>query len=348
MTYRTLLVLLGVAALAGCPEPEKDEPVDDTDTDGDAPDVWTTVASGLAGAVLSITGTSADDVWFVGSQGNGSVPTLIHWDGAAWDTIDTSGHLGDYWWGWAASEDDLWIAGAGGRVRRYQRSTDTWTMDDTTAENLTLFGIWGSSASDVWAVGGDIALGFSAAWHYDGAAWDLVDVPDEADAAGAIYKVWGRSADDVWMVGSAGLAMHWDGAAWTVTPTGVSTTLFTVSGDVDGTDVWAVGGQGNSVVLRWDGAAWIDETPPFTQTIPGIFGDGAKPRAAGYGGSIYVREGDAWALDPRGQAGFFDFHVVWEDDEGGVWGGGGVIASNPTRDGQVVYGGTNPPTVYAP
>lgn len=351
---------LAALALVGCPESGKDEPddtdttetADDTDTTSTDDGTWHEIATGLDGAVLNITGTSAHNVWIVGSEGNTSVPTLLHWDGVAWDTIDTSAHSGDYWWGWLNGEDDVWVVGAGGKVRRYQPSTDTWTSDESVSEVFTLFGIWGSGPNDVWTVGGnlDAPSNGAGAWHYDGAAWTRADLPAEASNISAIYKVWGRSADDVWMVGSKGLAIHWDGSAWTATTTNTTTTLFTVNGDPDGEEVWAVGGQGNAVVLRWDGSAWTDETPQFSQTIPGVYAGGTSPRAAGYGGTVYVRDGSpaTWHADPRGQGGFFDFHTVWEDDEGGVWGGGGVISSNPTRDGKLIYGGPNPPAPYAP
>jgi hypothetical protein len=76
------------------------------------------------------------------------------------------------------------------------------------------------------------------------------------------------SSNDVWAVGfytdnAAGtfntLAMHWNGSAWTITPTpnpSSSTNQLKKVVALTTNDVWAVGGHGRSYTLRWNGAAW--------------------------------------------------------------------------------------------
>ena len=67
---RTLGLLISLLLLSGCPGPEQPPPT------------WSIVSSGLDEALLSISGTAADDVWAVGAdQGRG--PLVLHYDGTS-------------------------------------------------------------------------------------------------------------------------------------------------------------------------------------------------------------------------------------------------------------------------
>ncbi|MDF2694192.1 MAG: hypothetical protein K0S65_2575, partial [Labilithrix sp.] len=57
-----------------------------------------------------------------------------------------------------------------------------------------LTSVWGSSASDVWAVGAHGTI-----LHYDGVAWEKVERPD-GEVAYTMRAVWLERADDVWIV----------------------------------------------------------------------------------------------------------------------------------------------------
>jgi hypothetical protein len=102
-----------------------------------------------------------------------------------------------------------------------------------------LQGIWGSSPSDMWAVGsGGTAL------HYDGSA-----IREEATGVQSLLlDVWGTGPDDVWAVGEQGIALRRStpiagaGPIWAPVVTGTTSTLraiFTAARD----DVW-IGGDG--------------------------------------------------------------------------------------------------------
>ncbi len=83
------------------------------------------------------------------------------------------------------------------------------------------------------------------------------------------------SSNDVWAVGYyteadtfKTLAMHWDGRAWTITPTAnpslAANQLKKVIA-ISTNDVWTVGGHGQSYTLHWNGAAWTQVAlPPIT------------------------------------------------------------------------------------
>jgi len=63
-----------------------------------------------------------------------------------------------------------------------------------------LYGVWGSSGNDVFAVGSDGNI-----LHYDGSSW----TPMTSGTANALDGVWGSSGNDVFAVGSGGNILHY-------------------------------------------------------------------------------------------------------------------------------------------
>lgn len=303
--------------------------------DNTVPDAWTIVAEEQPAALLSVTGTAPDDVWVVGADA-GAGPTVLHYDGAAWTTVDT-GTRGDLWWV-AATSATVWMAGADGRVLRYDRATGQ-AVEHVLDPAMTVFGVWAAAEDDVWAVGGDIDAAADAGqvWHWDGAAWARATIPTDAAAALAIYKVWGRSSTDVYAVGTGGVGLHWDGTAWASFATGTTRNLFTVHGT--NVSVWAVGGFAGGTVVTGSDGAWVDETPALAPQLNGVSASGPAPVAVGTQGAVYVRGADGWASDLRGPVTAYDLHAVWGDPEGGIWTVGGKLSSFPLDHGILAYGG---------
>ena len=62
----------------------------------------------------------------------------------------------------------------------------------------------------------------------DEADWCPVAAPVQNFVA--LVSVWGASANDVWTVGSGGTVLHWNGTAWTATPTNRKDTFRAVWG----------------------------------------------------------------------------------------------------------------------
>jgi hypothetical protein len=88
-------------------------------------------------------------------------------------------------------------------------------------------------------------------------SWCLV--PTSVTASDMLNAIWGTSASDVWAVGSGGTILHYDGAAWTPTPSGVLNTFHAVWGSGPN-DVWVVSSTG--VLLR--GSGFINGTTAWT------------------------------------------------------------------------------------
>ena len=108
---------------------------------------------------------------------------------------------------------------------------------------MALLSVWGSSGSDVFAVGdGGTIL------HYDGSGWS----PQVSGTTLNLDGVWGSSGSDVFAVGPGGTILHYDGTVWRA-QAGVPDVCL---GDVWGTaggDVFAFGPGG---LLRQDGETW--------------------------------------------------------------------------------------------
>ena len=137
----------------------------------------------------------------------------------------------------------------------------TWTM---TLEGKTLNDIWGNSAEDVFATGEGIL-------HYDGQTWSAVPVHEGSPP---LNGVWGSSGSDVFAVGLFGTILHYDGLAWTRMPVTFNEENLL---DVWGTsrdNVFAVGEGGT--VLHYDGLEWVKMPVPATDNLTGIWGPSAS------------------------------------------------------------------------
>ncbi|MFC2009669.1 hypothetical protein ACFLT3_01935, partial [Chloroflexota bacterium] len=95
-----------------------------------------------------------------------------------------------------------------------------------------LNGIWGSSSSDVFAVGYEGTI-----LHYDGSEWSEMS----SGTTEHLQAVWGSSSSDVFAVGYEGTILHYDGSSWSAMTSGTTRALKAVWGSSP-SDVFAVGG----------------------------------------------------------------------------------------------------------
>ncbi|MCB9593256.1 MAG: hypothetical protein H6719_11040 [Sandaracinaceae bacterium] len=298
-----------------------------------SPPAWEVVQEDLPGALLSVWGTSSTDIWAVGGD-VGSGPQVMRYDGTEWRSVDT-GHTGSLWWVFGFAGGPVYMGGEGGAILRYQDGVFT---PMTTPGTETVFGIWGASPDDLWAVGGasDAAGGF--AWRLEGDAWvEEPTLPAEVPTMAAIWKVSGRATDDVWLVGSNGVSLHWDGSSLTPGATGVGSSLFTVSANAQ--RFAAVGGLTNGILVEDDGDGWHNVTPDNTlPSLSGIvLGEGDEGFAVGNFGTILERDGGGWHELATELAVAQNLHAVWLDPDGGVWAVGGRTFSLPLNEGVMVH-----------
>jgi hypothetical protein len=308
------------------------------------------VLENLPKTVLSVSGTAPDDVYAVGADTrDGLGPQIYHYDGESWTRLLT-GDAGkcaletgcDLWWISVTPIDgSFYMAGDGGLILEYDLATKTFTRHTTPGDAL-LFGVWGPSEDNLFAVGDNKSIKEpgAAVYRFDGKTWRVEDVSG-ARPAGVppLNKVWGPSGTDVYAVGQEGTIIHYDGKTWFAVPSGADVPLFTVHGNGS---IVAVSGGLLSVgtILELAGTSVADVTPPGAVQFNGIFiqPDGGGV-AVGYSGSIAVRTGACWEARESGLDTDLDFHTTWVDPEGGIWAVGGDLSVDLSV-GMLAYGGT--------
>lgn len=315
------LALLAVHALSAC-----------SDDDGDPPPAeWQLVHEDLDGALLSIWGTSESDVWSVGGDA-GEGPVVLHWDGSSWQSPAAESD-GDLWWVFGFGGGPVYAGGAGGRILRY----DGGSFDpmETPSATPAVFGIWGCSPDDVWAVGGNIGGGAGGfAWHLEGGEW--VDEPLPDGEVRPVWKVVGKSCSDVRFVGEGGLSFSWDGSGFQPESTGVGESLFTAA--VDGSCYYAVGGI-SGIILEDCGSGWQDVSPGGAPGFIGVCAGGGDVYASGQFGTLYRRESDGTWVEDEMPPTDESLHACWVDPSGGLWTVGGQVLAFPLVRGVMAYRG---------
>lgn len=151
--------------------------------------------------------------------------------------------------------------------------------------------VWGTSASDVFLVGGDTGDGHGPlVRHFDGASWTRLDTGQ----IGNLWWVFGFSGGPVYMGGDGGIIVRYQGGTFTRMTTPGIGTVFGIWGATGG-DVWAVGGNagGANGAFAWrlQGDAWV--------AAPGFPADLAMTDAIW---KMYGRSAsDAWMVGTNGK-----------------------------------------------
>ena len=114
-----------------------------------------------------------------------------------------------------------------------------------------------------------------------------------------LSAMWGASPSDLWAVGWSGVALHWDGIAWTQVPTG-TTMFFTAVWGRSSSEMWVLAGDGS--ILFWDGTHFTTQRSPTGMGLDAIWGNASTVWAVG-GGVILQWDGTAWVSVPSGYAG---------------------------------------------
>ncbi len=332
---RLALVTTTALVLLGCPEPRE----------------WQVATSGLDEALMSITGTSETDVWAVGGD-VGAGPLVLHFDGTAWTKMDpgTHGHL---WWAHSFADGKTFFAGVRGTIVEWDGAK--FVRHETPGlARQTVFGLWGASRDDVYAVGSGTSGRRGFIWHFDGTTWTEVpmpsDVPLRDSETPGLFKVWGTGGDDVWAVGGEGLVLHKTAAGWQRVATDRTDTLFTVNGRKG--QVLISGGGRASVLLEGNGSAWKDVSPSSVGLVQGLVTDPTSETGAwatGEGGSVFQRGADGWKSVTHGLSlNVESLHAVWVDPKGGVWAVGGKVISTLTGGAIIRYAKKGGPTYVQP
>lgn len=281
---RPFLLFLALSLLTACGGPNLDwEPAFDATDRGWLMNVW---------------GPAADDLFMVG--GALDAGRMQHFDGETATEVALPAGVPLINWGIGFAPDDIHAVGNEGTILHFDGAAWTEVASPTTQD---LWGVWGSSANDVWAVGGSARLpdGVPTIVHYDGSAWTLTDLSALGLMMGprALFKVWGSGASDVYAVGDAGIMLHWNGAAWEELMVGADDDLIAVWGT--GPDnIVAVGGRANGIIAHWNGTEWRTES---LSPLPGFNG-------------VWMRApGRAHVVGARAMLGTFDLETFTMEEQ---------------------------------
>jgi hypothetical protein len=201
------------------------------------------------------------------------------------------------------------------------RPADCWpagTDCSRPPELVTLWGVWGSSPTDAWAVGYRPTTLAGTLLHWDGATWSA----DTSSAPPPMFGVWGSGPTDLWAMGDQGTILHGDGSNWLATASGTKSTFNGIWGSGPN-DVWAIEFPGT--MRHWNGTAWSTDTSASVQ-LTGVWGSGAHDVwAVGDKGTILHWDGSAWSTTTTG--GGHRLSGVWGTSARDVWavGGAGMI-----------------------
>jgi hypothetical protein len=322
--------ILGIAMLAAC------------GGGGGTPDpAWDVVAENQPAALLSVWSASATDVWVVGGDPRtGTGPIVEHYDGTTWTKLDSGQRNVDLWWVTGFANGPVFMSGSNGTILRYQNGAFEKLA---TPGSLTVFGMWGASPNDVWAVGGNSGGG-GFAWRFDGNAWTVFPgVPADIMSQGTCFKVNGHGADNVWISGSNGATLHWNGSALDRIDIPAEVPLFSVAGNA--VRFVTVGGMSDGVLYENEGSGWHSALPGGGSRLAGVATSDDQYVTVGEVGTILRRGSTSWATDKRVTD--QNLHAAWIDPAGGgMWAVGGQYDTPPLTAGVLLHRGEPVPAGF--
>jgi len=262
---------------------------------------WKQMTSGTTKTLYSVYGVSSSEVFAVGEEG-----IMLYYDGSTWnpmlDKEFFQDERGTFYFDralftiWCSSSSDIFV---GGIVSHPEQTTtdvynvilqydgSSWSVEEISSMK-SFQGIWGTSSSDVFAVGGGLDV-----WHYDGSYWDLMyttksDIEETYYMKKIFSALWGSSSSDVFAVGLDGI-LHFDGIIWDKMRSRV---LHNVWGS-SSSDVFAVGPRGT--ILHYDGNDWNSMSSNTTENLYGVWGSSSSDIfAVGSEGTILHYDGNIW------------------------------------------------------
>jgi len=256
---------------------------------------WTVVKSPSPNSfdvdLYSVAAASANDIWAVGYYATSNTTTSIvieHYDGISWKIVHNpspGSAYNDLRSVTAVSSGNIWAVGIYNNIGTpYDTPPQTLIehYDGTSwkifaspspgSANNQLYGVTAVSASNIWAVGMQIASNGpsqSLVEHFNGTSWTVVPSPNSglAGSYSALSGIVAVSANNIWAVGNVGiissgagvpadspsnattqeptLIEHYNGKSWQIVSSpspGANANVLEAAARVPGTtQVWTVG-----------------------------------------------------------------------------------------------------------
>ncbi len=270
----------------------------------------------------TIWGADGDNV-FIGARQN---RTVYYFNGSGWEKVSSNNLSGKGIYDlWGVSVNKIWAPGnlfiGSFLIATYYYNMQYLDIDNSnvnkaesdppTMFNIDLYGVWGSSEQNVYAVGEygckkntlmlcqsgtHTNIIHTTGWK-EGYDWTAV----ETGSTETLYGIWGSAADDIFAVGEFGTILHYDGTSWSTMDSPTGNNLNAVWGSAAG-DVYAVGNSGT--ILHHDGSSWAAMPSSTGSDLNSVWGSSADTVfIAGSSGTLLKGEplcGDG-TLDPGEQ-----------------------------------------------
>jgi hypothetical protein len=295
---------------------------------------WRAMESGTNASMTDVWGSSATDV----SAAAGSA--VLHYNGQTWSERSQQGVVIGTLWG--SAPDKFFGTGTlNDTPGLFRYDGQAWSASTFPEyERLYFWGVWGTSPTDVFAVGSTEAPDIARVFHFDGASWSPMTLPGDGDSR-SLSSIGGSSPRDVYATGTSlpgqaanGFVFHYDGLQWRDIgfPTGPvpgegEEEHFIIAGRV-----WAapnhafvVGYQDDrSMIFHYDGVRWTEMSTPAV-ALADVWGTSASNVYAVGANAILHYDGTSWTKvhDQGGNA-------VWGSSADDVF----VVGSN----GRILHG----------
>ena len=218
---------------------------------------WTVQA--LGGTLNAVWGSDVNNVWSAGDSG-GNNAWVLKWNGSAWDVQTLGSTENQIFGGCSIGPNDVWLS-TGSNAAMWHWNGSAWTSYSAPISGSYYQAMWGSDASNVWAVG---HLGSISKW--DGSNW----TSQSSGTNVGLYGIWGADASNIWTVGGGGTIRKWNGSTWMTQSSGTTNDLRGVWGTA-ANNVWAVGDGGT--IIKWDGSAWTAQSSGVSANLRDVWVD---------------------------------------------------------------------------
>ena len=169
-----------------------------------------------------------------------------------------------------------------------------WQWDDPSPYMYSLASVWGSSSSDVFAVGA-----YGGIFHFDGSSWTQQAVGPDIH----VVDVWGTSPTNVYAAcwfekdpncnnlppGCRSGILHYDGSTWSALDEPILNTARNIWGSA-ADDIW-VTGKG---IFHYDGVSWTTVVGDSPYDFEDVWGTGPDDVYILFYDKIYHFDGSSW------------------------------------------------------
>jgi hypothetical protein len=176
-----------------------------------------------------------------------------------------------------------------------------WVWQNPLPQGNKLDAVWGRSATEVYAIGGQQTL-----MRWDGNAWSVAERP----TSWPIFDLWGLDNGVIFAAGYGGTVLRFDGVSWTEIPTDFDDHLVSILAFSE-TDIYVAEQFPGRDIRHYDGVEWTN-----IGTAPGGIHDlgGSGPGdiyVVGFEGMMTHYDGAMWTPVPGFP--FSDITSVWSN-----------------------------------